>query len=41
MVDVISNKASSQPIHEEKLLELALKLQVFKIPQHFRETLDF
>ena len=40
-VDVISNKASSQPIHEEKLLELALKLQVFKIPQQFRETLDF
>ena len=35
MVDVISNKASSQPIHEEKLLKLAVKLQVFKIPQQF------
>ena len=34
-VDVISNKASSQPIREEKLLKSALKLQVFKIPQLF------
>lgn len=41
MVDVISNKASSQPIHKEKLLKLAVKLQVFKIPQQFWETLDF